>query len=207
MRNAFAKMFAVASLSLLFAVIAVTEDLKFLDDRFQQQDLVTIAGPTGKAFKFCWVVKPCDDCVQPYNIQFRKYRVEGGMQYMGKLLHVSEWALHATHADGSKEYCAVDNIPRAGHWVYEARMCGPPPDPASDPVCVIGTSTDPEAATVVLSDGTSAKRAWWMYTFLASPGTPEVDMRWWNVPRPGHDKEVVPEVIEPKEVMAHAKDR
>lgn len=206
MKSRWSKLFALLSFLFLGATIAVTEDFSFLPDGWQQQDFATMAGPTGKQYAFCWVVKPCTDCVQPYNIQFRKYRVEGGQEYMSKLLHVSEWVLRSTLPDGGKEYCTNDSVPMTGHWVYEARVCGPPPAPTEAPVCTLASSIDPTYATVVAADGSRAPRAWWIYTFLAPPGAPEVDMKWWNSPSPEMEKGVVPVLQKPKEVLANVED-
>lgn len=207
MKGLAAKIFAVISMSVLGVTLALTEDFSFLSDKFAWSDFATMAGPTGTQYSFCWTVYPCADCVQPYNIQFRKYRAEGGQQYMSNLLHVSEWVVHATNPDGSKEYCANDSVPMGGHWVYEARVCGPNPTEGGDPICTIGTSIDPAYAKVKSADGTEVPRAWWVYTFLAPPGTPEVDMKWYNRPSPNQDKEVVPSLNQPKEVLANATDR
>jgi hypothetical protein len=201
----------VVAVSLLGATVALTEDFSFLSDRFEWHDFATMAGPSGTKYSFCWTIHPCpegQDCTAPYNIQFRKYRAEGGQQYMSNLLHVTEWKLNKTLADGSKEYCSNDEtLPMSGHWVYEARLCGPNDVPGGEPICTIGTSVDPTYAVVDLADGTRTKRAWWIYTFLAPPGTPEVDMKWYNRPEPNDEPGVVPVLKQPKEVLANVADR
>jgi len=203
MRKFAGKVFLIIALSALGITLAITEDFSFLNDKFQWQDFATMAGPTGTEYSFCWTVHPCTDCVQPYNIQFRKYRVEGGQEYMSDLLHVSQWKLQLTEADGSKRYCANDSVAMSGHWVYEARMCGPNPDPLGEPICLLASSTDPTYAKVQVDATTAVPRAWWVYTFLAAPGTPEVDMKWWNKPHDNRDENFVPSIDKPKEVLAN----
>lgn len=206
MKKTLSKVFVGASVSLLMVMVALAEDFSFLSDGFQMHDLATFAGPTGTKYSFCWTVHPCppdSDCVAPYNIQIRKYRAEGGQQYMSNLLHVSQWKLNQTYPDGAKEYCAADeSVPMTGHWVYEVRLCGPPLVDGGQPVCTFGSSTDPTYAKVKPASGDPVPRAWWVYTFLAAPGTPEVDMKWYNVPRENNG--VVPVLKQPKEVMANA---
>lgn len=209
MKKLLGKVFFAFSVTFLSIMVAVSADFSFLSDRFEMHDFATFAGPTGTKYQFCWTVHPCppdSDCVAPYNIQIRKYRAEGGQQYMSNLLHVSEWKLNQTAPDGSKEYCARDeSVPMAGHWIYEVRLCGPPPQEGGDPVCTFGSSSDPVFARVKPATGDAVPKAWWVYTFLAPPGTPEVDMKWYNLPR--EDDEVVPVLKQPKEVMANAADR
>jgi len=187
------KLFLIFSLSFLFATIAITEDFKFLEDGFTMQNVATLAGPTGNPFSFCWVIKPCADCIAPYNIQYRKYRAEGSQEYMSPLIHVSEWKLNSTLPDGSKEYCVRDSVPMSGHWIYEARLCGP--DGVGGAVCKIGQSIDPNFAVVDINSVRSAQ-PWWVYTFLSAPGTPEINMKWFNTPSVEKlNKEVITDVV------------
>jgi hypothetical protein len=144
------------------------QDLKFSQNVFETHEMTTFAGTSGKQYSICWKISVCIDCVSPKNIQFRKYRVEGGQQYFGQILPSTSWTLKQEFPNGEKEYCIRDSIAMSGHWVYEAKMCGD--DVSGNSLCRTIKSINPTESYV----GIITDRPWWIYTFLGSPGVPEI---------------------------------
>jgi len=100
------------------------------------------------------------------------------------------------NSNPNTQYCVLEKTAMSGHWIYDATFCDKLPSEGT-PQCSTITSVSETNATVDTAEGTITK-PWWIYTFLGAPGTPEVDMKWWNVPRNPSDtqsKEVLVNVI------------
>lgn len=146
-------------------VIAATSDLTFREP-LQPHDLVTMVAVSGSQMQFCWKKEPVcpagTTCVDPYNVQFRRYRAEDGAEEMLPLLHVSEWK----PSGNLNEWCQSQTVPAPGHWIYEARFCGPPAQGSTEPRCNLRRSVYVTDSTV---DGLG-HRPWWIYSYTPRPG-------------------------------------
>jgi hypothetical protein len=152
--------------------VVIAADFKLPED-LSVLDMKTASTPTGKSFQFCWIVRECPDCVQPYNIQIRKYLAEGGQYFQGPFVHKDDWVQANTDKpEEDPRYCITETVPSVGHWIYEALMCGPNPN-GGDPICSEFTSLD-SANSVLPAPGTDERTSWWIYGYLKAPGPIEL---------------------------------
>jgi len=166
------KIFMLISLFALAITVAATSDFQLPED-LSIVDLKTVTTPTGAPFEFCWIQRPCADCVQPYNIQIRKYLAEGGQFYLGPLIHRDDWRqVNKDRPGEDPKFCVKDSLNTVGHWIYEARICGPDPN-GGEPICAYYSSANPENSVLPIPDGEEST-PWWIYGYLKAPGDIEL---------------------------------
>jgi hypothetical protein len=98
-------------------------------------------------------------------LEHRRYRVEGGPTEVRAALPYASWQQGAP-----RNYCAiVGPLPKAGHWVFEARFCWP------GAACSDWVTTIVPAGTGTGAGAVGDKpRGWWIYAYLAAPGGIEI---------------------------------
>lgn len=156
-----------------FALGAAVAEIRFsvAAGMVEPRDIVTMVASTGTTLQLCWQKQPVcpegSECIEPYNLQWRWYRTEDGTSVMGPFLHVSEWKPSGT----PDEWCLPMTVPAPGHWVYEARFCGPPAAGSTEPRCDIRSSVGTSGEGFV--DGLGSK-PWWIYSYAPRPGVPSM---------------------------------
>jgi hypothetical protein len=137
-------------------------------------EVATYTLELGKPHLFCWSNSNVwDDGSEDIALQFvyRRYRVEGGLPSADTALPYDRWVA-VKDGNGNvipTQYCATaSSPPRAGHWVYEARMCRVPYD--TEESCsewasgVVPSGTDNGGGTV-----DERPKGWWIYAYLGKP--------------------------------------
>ncbi len=161
------------SLVVLSITVALTADFQ-LPEELTVQEMKTVTIPTGDSFSFCWIERPCETCVKAYNIQIRKYLAEGGQVYQGPLIHRDDWfQVNKNKPSEDPKFCVNDSLDMVGHWIYEARICGPNAINPSEPICEIFSSADINSGVLPIPGG-EGPAAWWLYGYLKAPGDIEL---------------------------------
>lgn len=130
-------------------------------------DRMTYVMPLDKGHPLCWGDGNAPTLER--TIRFYRYRVEGGPKQLYLDLPSSLWVAEPV----ATNYCSAGThkVPKAGHWIYEAEICGLPVAPdrsnCSVPVVSAGCAAGTDAACAG-AVGT-ALRGWWVYAYLPAP--------------------------------------
>lgn len=116
---------------------------------FVVKDQATFYGSTSENFSICWSLDETASDAQ--RIEMRRKRAEGGIEATVAFQR-SKWV-----ADGAGWCVQSPRLRKAGHYVYELRVC--------TSVCSPWSSS----LTHGIVNGQSL--GWWQYGYLAAPGS------------------------------------
>lgn len=135
-----------------------------LPTQLEGMDRMTFVMPLGQGHPLCFAD---DNPEANKTIRFYRYRVEGGPKALYLDLLAELWVPQQVAGN----YCTTGthSVPRAGHWVYEAKICFTPVA-ADESNC----STQVSAACAAGTEGCAGAvqdvpRGWWVYAYLPPP--------------------------------------
>ena len=138
-------------------------------------DVATYVVKVGEAHPLCWGNNNITDGgleETALQLAYRRYRVEGGPMEVSNVIQFKDWVPQKDESGAiiPTRYCKQSTGPKkAGHWIYEARMCRSPlVSEASDcsPWISSVVPDTPEGGGGVV-DG--KPKGWWIYAYLPAP--------------------------------------
>jgi hypothetical protein len=145
-----------------------------LPTMLDRMDNATYVMPITQGHPFCW---SNGNNQTNLSIKLYRYRLEGG--YPKALYLTLPYNLWVRSPDNPPanvpplgNYCTSGThmVPKAGHWIYEAKICWTPTavddSNCSDLVSAACPAGTPGCAGAVAD----VPRGWWVYAFLPAPG-------------------------------------